>query len=208
MKGVFCIEGFWYGDQRDKTSVYPVLDVVHRYEGMPFIHHRCATVKEFEYCMSRWKTKSFHEKYPLLYLSFHGEKGIIKIGKETVSIDELADLLEDKCNGVIIYFGACSTVDIDKRKLQSFMNKTGTLAVFGYRKDVDWLRSASFEILLLSYFLRYPFDSSGIKQMSEELYAEHKYLINQLDFRMELNEKFNFPRKSEKKNLLIKLRKK
>ncbi len=41
MKGTFCLETFWYGDHRDKTSVFPVLDLVNRYEKMPFVHHKC-----------------------------------------------------------------------------------------------------------------------------------------------------------------------
>lgn len=39
MNGIFCIEGFWYGDHRDKITVYPVLELINRIEGMPFIHH-------------------------------------------------------------------------------------------------------------------------------------------------------------------------
>src|SRR5690606_24914749 len=129
MKGVFCLEGFWYGDHRDKTSVYPVLDLVNRLEKLPFIHHRCSTIEEFKYTISRWKQKSFHRKFPLLYLAFHGDKGIIKIGKSSLSLDDLAEMLEDKCNGVVIYFGSCATMNVDRRRLQNFMEKTKSVAI-------------------------------------------------------------------------------
>ena len=169
MKGVFCLEGFWYGDHRDTTSVCPVLDLVHRYQNMPFIHHRCATREEFVFSINRWKTRSFHRKYPLLYLAFHGDPGRILIGTEAVSLDELAELLGDHCRNVVIYFGSCATLKLDRRKLQSFMQRTRTLAVLGYKQAVDWLPSASFEIRLLSFLLVHPFDSVGIRRIYEEV---------------------------------------
>lgn len=73
MNGIFCIEGFWYGDHRDKITVYPVLELINRIEGMPFIHHRWGSIEEFKYSIERWKTKAFHKKYSVLYLAFHGE---------------------------------------------------------------------------------------------------------------------------------------
>jgi len=115
MKGIFCIEGFWYGDHRDSTTVYPVLDLIKRFGKTPFVHHRCATIEEFEFSIKRWCTKSFHRNYPLLYLAFHGEPENICIGsKQKVNLNRLAELLEGKCDRVVIYFGSCSTVKTDK----------------------------------------------------------------------------------------------
>lgn len=198
MKGVFCLEGFWYGDHRDATSVFPVLDLVRRYQKMPFLHHRCATIEEFRFSLSRWKQKGFHRKYPLLYLAFHGGKGIINVGKENLSLEALAELLEDKCSGVVIYFGSCATLKVDKRKLQSFMEKTQSVAILGYKQEVDWLTSASFDIRLLNYLLEYPFDSKGIQKISEAISRDCRSYIRELDFRMEINERIWFPRRRKK----------
>lgn len=35
------------------------------------------------------------------------------------------------------------------RRLDRFMERTGALAACGYKKDVDWMRTAAFEIVLL-----------------------------------------------------------
>jgi hypothetical protein len=32
MNGIFCLEGFWYGDHRDRTTVYSVLDLMNKIE--------------------------------------------------------------------------------------------------------------------------------------------------------------------------------
>jgi hypothetical protein len=194
-KGIFCLEGHWYGDHRDKTSVYPVLDLVHRFNNMPFIHHRCGTFEEFTYSIDRWKTKSFHSKYPLLYLGFHGEKGLFKIRKETVTLETLADLLEDKCRGVIIYFGSCATLDIHAAKIQSFLKKTGAIAAIGYKQDVDWMFSAAFEILLMEQLQSHPFDTKGVNQIREIITKEYRSLCRKLDFRMIINKHQRFSRK-------------
>jgi hypothetical protein len=199
MKGLFCIEGFWYGDHRDSTSVQPILELVSRYSGLPYLHHRCATAEEFRYSIDRWKTKAFHKKYPILYLAFHGLKGLIKVGKEEITLNELAEMLETKCEGVIIYFGSCETMSLEKRKIQDFMQRTKTLALMGYRKEVDWIKSASFDIQLLSTLIKYPFDSRGVEAIYHELHAESYPLIQELDFRMETNERIWFPRKRKLK---------
>jgi hypothetical protein len=169
MAGIFCIEGFWFGDHQDKTSVKPILDLLNCVQKLPFVHHRCGTLAEFEYCIQRWKTKVFHKKYPVLWLAFHGAPGKICFGKEEVAISDLADMLMDKCQGAIIYFGSCATMKWDRRSLQSFMQKTNTLAVLGYKKDVGWLPSASFEIRLLSRFQKEPFTTDSINNVKKEI---------------------------------------
>jgi hypothetical protein len=79
------------------------------------------------------------------------------------------------------------------------MEKTKTLAVLGYKKEVDWLKSAAFEIQLLGYFLEHPFDTQGIKKILTEIHTHSKYSISELDFRMEINERVIFRRKRSKK---------
>lgn len=198
MKGVFCIEGFWYGDHRDKTTVFPILDLANRYYNVPFIHHRCGTMEEFVFSIKRWQTKSFHKKYPLLYLAFHGEEGKIVIGKEEVTLEQLQEMIGEKCEGTVIYFGSCETLNIDRRRLISFMNKTKTLALLGYKKEVDWLVSASFDIMLLYHLQQHPFDSKGIEKIFDEILSGSKKQVRDLEFRMLSNERWHFPRRRSK----------
>ncbi len=198
MKGVFCLEGFWYGDHRDSTSVKPVLDLLYSYQRLPSLYHRCSTIEEFKYSISRWKTKAFHNKYPILWLAFHGEAGKIKIGKDEVTILQLAEILQGSCQRAIIYFGSCSTMKWDRRLVQAFMEKTKTLAVLGYKKDIDWLPSASFEIRLLSYFKDVPFTTDGIVKVRDEILEECKAMSNDLKFTFEINERMRFTAKRVK----------
>ena len=189
------MEGFWFGDHRDKTTVYPLFDLANRYYNIPFVHHRCGTIEEFIFSLKRWRTKSFHKKYPMLYLAFHGEEGSIVIGKEKITLEQLEEILGDKCEGVVIYFGSCETLNVDKRRLKSFMARTKTLALLGYKKEVDWLMSASFDIMLLYYLQQHPFDSQGIVKIFNEIMTGSKKQVKELEFRMLSNEKWHFPRR-------------
>lgn len=51
--------------------------------------------------------------------------------------------------GKVVYFGSCLTMRSDPKRLQNFAKVTGARAVVGYRKEVSWLESAAFEVLLL-----------------------------------------------------------
>lgn len=58
-------------------------------------------------------------------------------------------MLRDACKGKAVYFGSCLTLKTDPKRLQVFAKQTGARAVVGYRKEVDWLQSAAFDVLLL-----------------------------------------------------------
>lgn len=196
--GVFCLEGFWYGDHRDSSTVKPVLDLLNSHTKLPYVYHRCSTVEEFNFSLSRWRLQSFHNKYPLLWLAFHGEPGKILIGKDEITITQLADILEDKCIGSIIYFGSCSTMKWDKRSIQTFMEKTQTVAMLGYKRDVEWLPSASFEIQLLSYFQDLKFITDNVTKIKESVLKDCKALCSNLQFRFEINNRQRFTPKRVK----------
>ncbi len=189
MKGVFCLEGFWDGDHRDNASVFPVLDLTRRYHDISVIHHRCATREELLYSIQRWRTKSFNKEYPLLYLAFHGAPGEVLMGHDSIDLETLGELLQGKCGNAIIYFGSCSTLNVESERLQAFMKKTKALAIMGYREDVDWLPSASFEIMLLDRLLNNSFTPGGVKKMKKQLKPICKGYLEKLEFTMILKRK-------------------
>ena len=78
------------------------------------------------------------------------------------------------------------------------MDQTEVLAVMGYKRDVDWLPSASFEILLLDLLQNNPFDSRGIKAFQRVVQTECKRQVTELDFRLLINENKHFVRSRQK----------
>ena len=76
-----------------------------------------------------------------------GEKNSIDLGKDSVFLDDVVDILSAKPRKAVVHFGGCNTLDIDDEVLKRFVKDTKVRAVTGYRKPVAWLEAAAFETL-------------------------------------------------------------
>jgi len=167
-KGIFCIEGLWENDIRKPSTIQPLLIFLKQNVEIPYIYRDCATTDEFEFYLSKFAQEKYNN-YPILYLAFHGEPGQVTIsGKNNYMISEIGDFLDGKCKGNIILIGSCSTLDVDKRILKKFLEKTGALAILGYTNDVNWLISSTFEMLILSILQENSFNGNGIKSITKK----------------------------------------
>ena len=185
-KCVFCLEGLWDSNLIENSSVKPVLVLLNKaYQKMKYIYAGCATKGELEFYLKKWTQKTY-KNYPILYLAFHGEKHQIKLADGNIELDDLAKILEGKCENKIIVFASCSTLDIDKRVIKSFIKRTKCLAVCGYKSDVDWIKSTAFELLLLEGMQENEFSGRGIKAIENHLVSVSK-TFPELDFRIVTN---------------------
>lgn len=181
-KGIFCIEGLWDTDLKDKSTVRPILELLQAREQIPFIYRDCATVEELEFYAKMWTLRKY-ESFPILYLAFHGKQNLIMIGSEEYSLKDLTELLKGRCYNTIIIFGSCSTLDIRKNVLSKFLRATDALAVCGYRNDVDWLEATAFELLLLAAMQDNEFSGRGIPSIHKRI-LRYSGLVKELKFRM------------------------
>lgn len=62
----------------------------------------------------------------------------------------LADQIGDVAASRYVYFGSRLTL-FDENQARVFAQATGAVGVLGYRKQVDWIEGAAFEVILLSY---------------------------------------------------------
>jgi hypothetical protein len=187
-KGVFCLEGNWEGDLKSRTSMGPVLELLEKsgYPSVPYIYRDVGTLTEFDYYIGRWTLKKY-DRYPILYLGFHGTPGALRVGygkDRGITLAELQERLEGKCRKRIIHFGSCGTLNIHGARIRNFIKRTGALAVFGYRSEVDWMISAAFEIILF-YELQYnTLTRQGMEAVRRRVHAQASDLARKLDFRM------------------------
>lgn len=187
-KGIFCLEEpAWWGGIKNRTTVEPLLHLLEKLKeyDVPYLHHDCATREEFEFFSQKWVARSF-DKYPILYLGFHGGPGEITVGQQSVTLTDLADLLGDEtCAGRLIHFGACRTLAASEQKLDRFLNDTGALAVCGYRKTVPFLESCAFEVLFLGRLRFMSFRrSASVGKFDKDLRDLAPGLYKRLGFRM------------------------
>lgn len=189
-KGIFCLEGDWERDLRGRTSVSPFLELLERshYPQIRSIHRDVATAGELEHYLGKWRLKKY-DPYPILYLGFHGDPGVLfmRAGRrDPIELGWLGERLEGRCKGRIIHFGSCGTLAIHGNQLNRFLEQTGALAVSGYRTDVDWIQSAAFELILLSTFQFNAFTRAGLVAAERQVRKDAGTLARTLKFRMVL----------------------
>jgi len=188
VKGVFCLEGDWEPDLKSRTSIGPVLELLEKsgYPSVPYIRRDVGTLTEFNYYLGRWTLKKY-DRYPILYLGFHGSAGCLHVGHgpgSGIDLKELEERLEGKCRKRIIHFGSCGTLDIHGIRIRNFLRRTGALAVCGYKSEVDWMLSAAFEIILF-YELQYnAMTKAGMAAVRRRVRAQALKLAQALKFRM------------------------
>jgi len=146
-KGIFCLEGAWKRRLDDRTSVLPTLDTLERLRLATYVHRDVGTEEELYLYLKKWAQRGY-SNYEVLYFAFHGVKGGIEVGRGTVTLSDLAEKLEGKAAGRVVYFGCCSVMR-DEAAVAEFKGMTKAKAVCGYTKDVDWVESAAFDLLLL-----------------------------------------------------------
>jgi hypothetical protein len=193
--GVFALEAEWTYNDFGRSTVRPMLDLLgHGVDGKLNIAHRdVATREELAHYLGRWAKQS-ERRFPLLYLGCHGDPGVLYLGDgsrsecESVTLDDLAEMLGPNCKGRIVHFGCCGTLGVDKRRIGRFLRRTGVLAVTGFVDEVDWLRSTAFELLILPTVLRYSRTRKGARRMAAAVHREAGPLRRELGFRVVLNE--------------------
>lgn len=196
-KGIYCIEGLWeINDIKDRSSILPILDLLEKREICNYIYHTSVTTQELEFYLNKWKTKKINDRYPILYLAFHGEIGTICLNKkENYSLDDLAELLENKCSGKVIYFGSCSTLKLHKTRIKTFLKKTDAIAAIGYKSDVDWIQSTACDLLVFDALQHDKLDSKGIEKIHGKIISDYGNLHRNLELNVVINDTKHFPRK-------------
>lgn len=148
-KQIFCIEGDWHPDLRQKDTIESALKFMETASGMKikYIHRHCSTSQELENRINEY-TKKRYDQFSIFYLAFHGVPNGLKLSQKNIlSLDELAEMADGKLQNKILHFGSCETLNISKPKIQKFMNRTGALCVSGFKKEVPFVSSTIFDVL-------------------------------------------------------------
>lgn len=163
---IFCVEGAWSPRLTDRESVLPLLTFVRGLTGLNYIHRYVDTVEGFEAVVKKWP-QSQYERFSIGYFAFHGGPGALSFGRKWLELEDLAELLEGQCAGKVIYFGSCSVLDVEPERVETFLKATKLKAVCGYRKDVDWFESASFDLLLMERLINAAHVGTALRQLGE-----------------------------------------
>jgi hypothetical protein len=152
--GVFCLEGMWTSKLTDRSSVQPILELLERSDVIRYIYRDVGTPVELNHYLDKWLQNGY-QQFSTGYLAFHGEAGGLRVGRSWISLDDLADTIDGRGAGRVLYFGACGTMAAPRSDLAEFVRRTKLRAVCGYLREVDWIESAAFEVILIEALTRY-----------------------------------------------------
>ncbi len=183
-KHVFCIEGNWDSNLNQTATVRPVLKLLRYNAGVKYIYRDCSTIEEMEFLIDKWRQKTYAQ-YKILYLAFHGAKQALLIdNRNKMTLEELGERLGCRCQGRLIYFGACSVLDVDTRVIRRFLKTTGAKAVCGYTTDVDWMKSTALDLIAISELQKFSMTHRGLAAVERNINKSTRVLSGQLGFRM------------------------
>ncbi|MGU3292502.1 DUF6642 family protein [Williamsia sp. M5A3_1d] len=177
--GVFCLEGEWEEALESRLSMEPALQLLQDSGDIRLVHRDVATEAELRYYLERL-FKNKRAGLDILYLGFHGSSQTVYLGRDEVSIGDLQEMLEGRCDGRVIHFGSCGVLRASDELLKDFCKVTKARAVLGYTRDVDWVEAAAFELLLVKRLAW----STNMKPVYDWLTATYPDLTSRLGFRM------------------------
>lgn len=193
--GILCLETYWSSEVSDRSSVAGLLTLLEdNSEGLLADHRHVADRGDFEaYLTGAWPW----DRYDLLYIAAHGDSGAIADEDGTIiTLRWLAARIKNKCRGRVVYLSGCRTADISDAAANRFLAETKAAALVGYTKDVDWLRGAQMDLLLLGAFADNPPDATGSwddeakpAAILEQLQEEHEVFAKALGWHYFANER-------------------
>lgn len=186
--GIFCVEGEWSLNPRDQTSVLPLLNFLHDVDGVEYYHRDVVNAAALRMLLERWGQRKF-DRLPILYVPSHGERKKLLLGHFVrkdcrVSLDEFESWLAKRCRGRMIFLGVCDLMKESPARWRRFLSRTGALAVCGYTKNVKWIESAAFELLVLAAMQGDYFTPAGALSIKRRIMSQTGPMARRLGFRM------------------------
>jgi hypothetical protein len=178
-KDIFCLEGDWGKNLKHQTSVLAVLMFLKQNRDINYIHRHCGTRENLRYYLQKAQERKY-KNYSIIYLAFHGKPGEILIGKDKISLDELAEMLGPNCHNKVIHFGTCHTLNLDLRHIKRFLKKTNALCVCGFGKEIPFVEGSVFDILLIDMMQEFRNVGTVLNRISKY----YRSLARKLEFKL------------------------
>jgi hypothetical protein len=148
-KQIFCIEGDWHPDLRQKDTIENALKFMETASGMKikYIHRHCSTEQELQNRINEYNKRRYNH-FSIFYLAFHGVPNGLKLSQKTIlSLEDLAEMAKNKLKNKIVHLGSCETLNISRKEISKFLQTTGALCVSGFKKEVPFVSSTIFDVL-------------------------------------------------------------
>jgi len=178
-KYIYCLEGNWNKNPRSNQSVKPILDLLYTFSKVKYIYCKCTTKDEFLKGLQAFTQKRY-SNYTILYIAYHGKKNRINFGNDSITLKEIANVLEGKLNGKYVHFGCCSTLNTSVRNITDFITRTRCSLISGYKKDVGYISGSAFELVYFELLQQY----NSFRKIQSTITKKYQTLVEHLQFIM------------------------
>nr|WP_308212652.1 DUF6642 family protein [Nocardia zapadnayensis] len=165
--GIWVMEGYWSRDVNDVRTVRPMTQALADSKIANYVHRHINDVDDLINGLTLLGQRK-QDKYNIAYLACHGSSGVIELSGDSISLDELAGrlpkagILESK----LLHLSACSVLH-DEDACKALLDTSGAQAITGFTKDVDWLESLAFELLMFNAFAGYQRLGNFVRSMNK-----------------------------------------
>src|SRR5687768_1853588 len=91
-KNIFCLEGNWNHNLKDKSSIRTALEFIEENGNVKHIHKNCSTIDQLEALLNESALMRY-KRYSIIYFAFHGDPGILHVGKKKkISLQEIGEI--------------------------------------------------------------------------------------------------------------------
>lgn len=176
---IFAIEGEWEAKLNKDLTIKSTLTLLQEVRDVNFIFRKTNTVKSLLSYLETSSTASY-KKYGTIVIATHGNGKDIELSEgEYITLKKLGKRCEGMFEGKAVHFSSCEIMK-DEKGMIEFKKITNAKCVCGYTKNVDFLESSVFDILLLYRLYK---NSSGV---ITQAFLERNYpdLVDRLGFKL------------------------
>lgn len=180
--GIVCFEGAWRQRLDSLESIEPALRCIESLGLASVIHKDVATDSELVHYVDQWLGRNGQAmpRYRMGMFAFHGDRRTICLGAEDIDLDRLAEIINGRAGGRVLYLGGCAVLALPDQELIDFCRSTGAKGVVGYTKDVEMLETVAFELMLIRATLQ----GSSFRPIYNRLVRDHPNWTKRLGLRM------------------------
>lgn len=177
---LFCLECVEDSQENNTSDVFPMLEQLVLQHSIVNVYKTCDSIETFEENLGilLYEDRDF-KHYDLLYFVCSGAENQIEIDGYFYSLEEIAELFEDKLKGKIVHFANTKSLQLDSETAQYFLDITGAKALSGYKHTHHF---ASF-VLDFHFFALYQ-KINEVTELVETLYENHYALCTTLGFEL------------------------
>ncbi|MBK8556215.1 MAG: hypothetical protein IPL65_10820 [Lewinellaceae bacterium] len=152
MAKIFCLEGEWKNDPRNKHSVASVLEFIQANTGIAHTHRRVSTVSELESRLDEFNRQS---SYTMLYLAFPGTAGALMLREQAYSLEDLALASKGRWKDRVIHLSVENMLKVPTKQITAFRLSTHATILSGYTGSIDFFPSAILEMCYIEVLRQY-----------------------------------------------------